>query len=64
MTGIMLPSKQKYPSINISKCAFAVSYSFKCKICASVAQIFFWAKNVDNTDSLVSLKTLKTAINE
>lgn len=37
MTGIMFHSKQKYPSINISKCAFAVSYSFRCKICASVA---------------------------
>lgn len=44
MTGIMLPSKQKYPSINISKCAFAVSYSFKCKICASVAHIFLGKK--------------------
>lgn len=49
MTGIMFQSKQATTtktSINISKCVIAVSYSFKCKICASVAN---WAENVETT---------------
>lgn len=44
MIAIVFQSKQKINHcINISKCLFAVSYSFKCKIHATVAH---WAKNV------------------